>query len=140
MAWGQGPAEGKLGTGDLGQGGQGTGGSKLGRENWGRELELGCMLNLKSLIKAYRWLSDEADLQLCRTSTHRLFSFKELQPPPSELPIKVADTPLCLDSIYYSPSDEPCLKLHLQKRRGILEADCRLQTRNSATVPAKPLQ
>ena len=40
---------------------------------------------------------------------------------------KAADTPLCLDSICYSPSDEPCLKLHLQKRRGVLEADCGLQ-------------
>ena len=27
--------------------------------------------------KNYRWISDEADLQLCRTSTRRLFFFKD---------------------------------------------------------------
>ena len=116
--WGQGTWDREVGAGNWGQGtgtgnwragnwGQQTGDRELGTGNWGqgtggRELELGTgnwgqaglisNYNLKSPIKAYRWISDEADLQLCRTSMHRLLFFKELQPPPSELPKKVADT------------------------------------------------
>ena len=72
------------------------------------------------------------------------FVFKELQAPPSELPKKVADTPLCLDSIYCSPSDEPCLKLHLQKRRRTAEAESGLQNPqilwDQFTSPSSTLQ
>ena len=86
--WGQGTWDRELGTGNWGQG---TGGRELelGTGNWG-QAGLISNYNLKSPIKAYRWISDEADLQLCRTSMHRLLFFKELQPPPSELPKKVA--------------------------------------------------
>ena len=67
-------------------------------------------------IKAYRWISDEADLQPCEPPCSRNSNLHQSCP-------QVADA-LCLGCICYSPSDEPCLKLHLQKRRGI---DCGLQ-------------
>ena len=66
--WGQQTGDRELGTGNWGQG---TGG------NWGNWRQgTGLISNYcmhKSPIKAYRWISDEADLQLCRTSMHRLF-------------------------------------------------------------------
>ena len=34
--------------------------------------DLSLQLHQKQHIKGYRWISDEADLQLCRTSMHRL--------------------------------------------------------------------